>query len=88
MGQKPKDRAKSEWALQFIMQATTTYMRQRVRKYAVILDGLQQEVLSDRQRRIVRSEQTLDPAADERRGPRERVRGVATRFMVAGFRHS
>jgi len=43
LGQKPKDRAKSEWALQFIMQATTTYMRQRVRKYAVILDGLQQD---------------------------------------------
>jgi hypothetical protein len=43
LGQKPKDRAKSEWAVQFIMQATTTYMRQRVRRYAVILDGLMQD---------------------------------------------
>jgi hypothetical protein len=48
------------------------------------LDRLQRQVLHDRERRVVRGEQALDPAADERRRPRERLRrltaaGVLTR---------
>jgi hypothetical protein len=40
---QPRDRTRSKWVLYLMMHATTTYMRQRVRKYAVILDGLQQD---------------------------------------------
>jgi hypothetical protein len=39
-GQKPRDRSTSKWVLLFIMQATTTNVRNRAGKYAVILDGL------------------------------------------------
>ena len=41
--QQPRDRSTSEWALYFIMQATTTIDRNRARKYAAILDGLMQD---------------------------------------------
>ena len=41
--QKPKDPSTSKWVLYFIMQATTTHVRNRARKYAVILDGLMQD---------------------------------------------
>jgi hypothetical protein len=42
-GQKPKDPSTSKWVLLFLMRATTTYMRNRAGKYAVILDGLNQD---------------------------------------------
>ena len=42
-GQKPKDPSTSKWVLYFIMQATTTDMRNRADQYAVILDGLKQD---------------------------------------------
>jgi hypothetical protein len=41
--QKPRDRATSKWVLYFIMQATTTSVRKRARKYAAIVDGLMQD---------------------------------------------
>jgi hypothetical protein len=41
--QKPKDPSTSKWVLLFLMRATTPYMRHRASKYAVILDGLQQD---------------------------------------------
>jgi hypothetical protein len=42
-GQKPKDPSTSKWVLLFLMRAATTHMRHRAGKYAVILDGLQQD---------------------------------------------
>ena len=41
--QKPRDRSTSKWVLYFIMRATTTDVRKRARKYAVILDALMQD---------------------------------------------
>jgi hypothetical protein len=41
--QKPKDPSTSKWILLFLMQATTTRMRHRAGKYAVLLDGLTQD---------------------------------------------
>jgi hypothetical protein len=38
--QKPRDASTSKWVLYFIMEATTTNVRNRAGKYAVILDGL------------------------------------------------
>jgi hypothetical protein len=43
MGMKPQDPSTSKWVLYLIMQATTTDMRNRADKYAVILDGLMQD---------------------------------------------
>ena len=40
-------------------------------------DRLQRQILGDRQRWIVRGEQTLDPAADEWRSAGERLRRLA-----------
>ncbi len=40
LGEKPKDASTSKWALYFVMQATTTKVRNRARRYAVLLDGL------------------------------------------------
>jgi hypothetical protein len=40
---KPRDSSNSKWVLLFIMQATTTDIRKRARKFAVILDGLVQD---------------------------------------------
>jgi hypothetical protein len=42
-GQTPKGPSTSKWVLLFLMQATTTPMRHRASKYAVILDGLNQD---------------------------------------------
>ena len=42
-GQKPRDPATSKWVLYFIMQATTTNVRNLASKYAAILDGLMQD---------------------------------------------
>ncbi len=41
--QKPRDPSTSKWVLYFIMQATTTNVRNRAGKYAAILDGLMQD---------------------------------------------
>ena len=41
--QRPKDPSTSKWVLNFLMQATTTNQRHLASKYAVILDGLQQD---------------------------------------------
>jgi hypothetical protein len=41
--QKPKDPTKSKWVPLFLMQATTTRMRIRASKYALVLDGLKQD---------------------------------------------
>ena len=41
--QKPKDPSTSKWVLLFLMRATTTHMRHRAGKYAVILDVLKQD---------------------------------------------
>jgi hypothetical protein len=41
--QKPRDPSTSKWVLHFIMQATTTNVRNRAGKYAAILDGLMQD---------------------------------------------
>ena len=43
LGQKPKDRSTTKWVLLFIMQAATSHLRKRARKFAVILDGLMQD---------------------------------------------
>ena len=42
-GLKPRDPATSKWVLYLIMQATTTDVRRRANRYAVILDGLKQD---------------------------------------------
>jgi len=42
-GQKPRDSSTSKWVLYFSMQATTTDVRRRANRYAVILDGLKQD---------------------------------------------
>jgi hypothetical protein len=43
LGLKPRDASTTKWVLYLIMQATTTDMRLRADKYAVILDGLMQD---------------------------------------------
>jgi hypothetical protein len=43
LGQKPRDPSTSKWVILFIREATTTEMRKRARKFAVILDGLMQD---------------------------------------------
>ena len=45
------------------------------------------QILSDRERRVVRSEHALDPAADERGGTSEPLRRLASRGMVTGAWH-
>jgi hypothetical protein len=52
-----------------------------------LIDRLQREVLRDGERRLVAAEQTLDPPADQRRRPRERLRRVAAAHVVARARH-
>jgi hypothetical protein len=42
-GQKPRDRTRSKWVLNFLMQARTTNQWHLANKYAVILDGLKQD---------------------------------------------
>jgi hypothetical protein len=46
-GTKPRDPSTSKWVLSFIMQATTTNVRNRAGRYAVILDGLMQDKVDD-----------------------------------------
>jgi hypothetical protein len=41
--QRPKDASRSKWVMYFIMQATTTNVRSRAGRYAVLLDGLIRE---------------------------------------------
>ena len=50
-----------------------------------LADRLEHQVLGDRQRRLVPCEQAFDPAADQRRRPRERLcRLAAADFGDAG----
>ena len=50
-------------------------------------DRLQRQVLRNGERRVVRSEQALDPAAHERRRPDERLRRLTSGGVVARARH-
>jgi hypothetical protein len=52
-----------------------------------LADRLQGEVLSDRQRRIVRGQQPLYPTAHERRRPDERLCRLAAADVMTGPRH-
>src|SRR5207237_1105488 len=50
-------------------------------------DRLQRQILGDRQRRVVRSEHTLDPAADEWRSANELLRRLTSVGVVARAWH-
>jgi hypothetical protein len=52
-----------------------------------LADRLQREILGDGERRLVRGEQALDPAADQRRRADERLRRLAAVVMMTRARH-
>ena len=55
--------------------------------HLTLTDGLEGEVLGDGQRRLVRGQQPLDPAADQRRRPHESLRSLAAVVVVTRARH-